>query len=75
MPQLILNQLRWLDHIVKGKVGHGSTVTLFCEELLSLFLIPGPLLSAVGSGECGPFRGAARDHYLPARDTGRCSTQ
>ena len=29
MPQLILNQLRWLDHIVKGKVCHGSTVTLF----------------------------------------------
>ena len=38
----------------------------YCEELLFLFPIPGPLLSAAGSGECGAFRSAARDHYLPA---------
>lgn len=42
----------------------------FTVQYSWLLPLPGPLLSAVGSGGYSPNRSAAGDHHLPAGDTG-----
>ena len=43
MPQLILNQLKWLDHVVKGKVSKKEVFILMNKYIAASSIVKLPL--------------------------------